>query len=104
MSTFDSTPGGEILVCEAPAGSIGVDGWLEQDAVWLTQRQMSELFETSVDNVGLHLKNVFGDGALEDAATTEDFSVVQSQGGRRGCRNLKHYNLVLGYAKASAWF
>jgi prophage maintenance system killer protein len=93
MSTSDKTPGGEILVYEALDGSIRVDVRLEQDTVWLTQRQMSELFETSADNVGLHLKNVFSDAELEETATTEDFSVVQSEGGREVRRNLKHYNL-----------
>ena len=55
-----------------------VDVRLDQETVWLTQRQMSEVFRTSSDNVGLHLKNVFTDGELEESATTEDFSVVQT--------------------------
>jgi hypothetical protein len=61
--------------------------------VWLTQRQMSELFESSTDNIGLHLKNIFADSELRESATTEDFSVVQSEGGRRVHRRVKHYNL-----------
>ena len=55
-----------------------MDVRLDQETVWLTQRQMAELFQTSTDNVGLHLKNVFTDGELEESATTEDFSVVQT--------------------------
>ena len=70
-----------------------VDVRLEQDTVWLTQRQMSELFATSIDNVSLHLKNIFSESELEESATTEDFSVVQSEGRRRIRRQLKHYNL-----------
>jgi prophage maintenance system killer protein len=86
-------PRGEVLVYEAPDGAARVDVRLERDTVWLTQRQMAELFDTSTDNVGLHLKNIFADLELEEAATTEDFSVVQTEGRRRVRRQVKHYNL-----------
>jgi len=66
---------------------------LEHETVWLTQRQMAELFDTSTDNVSLHLQNVFSDGELGEQATTEDFSVVQTEGRRKVTRTLKHYNL-----------
>lgn len=93
MSTPGNTPGGEVLVYEAADGSVRVDVRLERDTVWLTQRQMSELFETTPENVLMHLKNVFGDGELEEAATAKDFLVVQTEGNRQVRRNLKHYNL-----------
>ncbi|MDA8119653.1 MAG: virulence protein RhuM/Fic/DOC family protein [Gammaproteobacteria bacterium] len=70
-----------------------MDVRLERDTVWLTQRQMSEVFETTPENVLMHLKNVFGDGELEEFATTKEFLVVQSEGRRQVRRNLKHYNL-----------
>jgi len=87
------TPGGEVLVYEAPDGGVRVEVKLNRDTVWLTQRQMADLFDTSTDNVGLHLKNIFTDSELEEAATTEDFSVVQSEGKRRVRRQVTHYNL-----------
>ena len=86
-------PGGEVLVYEVPDGGVRVEVKLDHDTVWLTQRQMADLFDTSTDNVGLHLKNVFSDSELDEAATTEDFSVVQSEGKRRVRRQVKHYNL-----------
>src|SRR5579883_2346165 len=58
-----------------------------------TQRQMAELFESSPDNISLHLKNIFENKELEESATTEDSSVVQIEGNRRIRRQLKHYNL-----------
>ena len=88
-----SLPGGEIQVYETPDGVVRVEVRLERETVWLTQRQMAELFDTSADNVGLHLKNIFADGELEEVATAEDFSVVQLEGRRRVQRRLKHYNL-----------
>ncbi len=87
------SPGGEILVYEAPDGAVRVEVKLDRDTVWLTQRQMADLFDTSTDNVGLHLNNIFADSELEEIATTEDFSVVQSEGKRRAQRKVKHCNL-----------
>jgi hypothetical protein len=86
-------PGGEVLVYETPDGEVRVDVRLDRDTVWLTQRQMADLFDSSTDNIGLHLKNIFADNELGEAVTTEDFSVVQSEGNRRVRRQVKHYNL-----------
>lgn len=66
---------------------------LEGETVWLTQRQMADLLDTSTDNIGLHLKNIYTIDELEESATTEDFSVVQAEGSREVKRRIKHYNL-----------
>jgi prophage maintenance system killer protein len=66
---------------------------LDKDTVWLSQAQMAMLFDTSADNISLHLKNIFLQGELDEAATTEEFSVVRDEGKRRVQRQLKHYNL-----------
>lgn len=50
--------------------------------VWLSQREMAQLFDVSTDNISLHLKNIYGDGELTREATTEESSVVQIEGGR----------------------
>ena len=89
----ESRPGGEVVVYEAPDGEVSLDVRLEQETVWLTQRQMADVFRTSLDNISLHLKNVFADGELDRGATTEDFSVVRSEGDRRVRRRIRHYNL-----------
>ena len=69
-------PGGEVLVYEAPDGGVRVEVKLDRDTVWLTQRQMSEPFEATPENVLMHLKNIFADGELEAAATAKDFLVL----------------------------
>lgn len=73
----------------------------EQETVWLTQRQMIELFGTSKENVLMHLKNVYKDRELEEVATTKDYLVVQGEGKRQVKRQLQHYNLdaiiLVGY-------
>lgn len=66
---------------------------LEGETVWLTQAQMAELFDTSTDNISLHLKNIYAEKELQESATTEDFSVVRQEGVRQVKRQLKHYNL-----------
>ena len=64
----------------------------ENETVWLTQKEMSILFETSVDNIGLHIKNIINDGEL-DESTTEESSVVQTEGNRQIKRTINFYNL-----------
>lgn len=65
----------------------------QRDTVWLTQQQMADLFETSSDNISLHLRNIFTDGELNEEATAEDSSVVRQEGKRQVTRKLRHYNL-----------
>ena len=81
----------DISIYEGSGGTIEVR--VEQETVWLTQRQMAELFDSTTDNIGLHLKNIYIDNELEEVVTTEEYSVVQREGGRQVRRNLKHYNL-----------
>jgi hypothetical protein len=65
----------------------------KQQTVWLSQREMAELFAVSTDNVGLHLKNIFKDGELIREATAEESSVVQIEGSREILRPVTLYNL-----------
>lgn len=84
-------PNNDIAIYEGPGGRVEVR--VDRETVWLTQRQMAELFDSSTDNVGLHLKNIYADRELEEPATTEEYSVVQSEGARQVRRTVKHYNL-----------
>ena len=88
-----ATLGGEIVVYETEGGEARVDVRFDRDSVWLTQRQMADLFETSTDNISLHLTNIFSTQELEREATTEDSSVVRTEGSRQVRRTLTHYNL-----------
>ena len=64
-----------------------------KESVWCTQKAMAQLFDCSSDNIGLHLKNIYETGELAQEATTEYFSVVQTEGERQVNRKLKFYNL-----------
>ena len=84
---------GQIAIYQTDDGQTRIDVRFEQDSVWLTQRQMSEVFDTTPENILMHLKNIFRDAELDESATTKDFLVVQTEGKRRVERNLKHYDL-----------
>jgi len=83
----------EIVIYEDAEGQERVQVLLEGETVWLTQRQMSELFETTPENILMHLKNIFAETELVEPATTKDFLVVQTEGKRQVSRTIKHYNL-----------
>lgn len=74
-------------------GEIEISISIKEDTIWLSQSQISELFETSTDNVSLHLKNIYKEKELDEDSTTEDFSVVRQEGKRKVKRTLKHYSL-----------
>ena len=82
-----------IEIYQTADGQTQVAVRFEKETVWLSQAQMAVLFDTGSDNISLHLKNIFIENELDEAATTEDFSVVQSEGKRQVKRRLKHYNL-----------
>lgn len=84
---------GEIVIYTASDGNIQTEVRLQAETLWLTQRKMAELFDKDSDTIGLHLRNIYAEGELEESATTEDFSVVQREGRRNVTRTLKHYNL-----------
>ena len=86
-------PGGEVADFESGDGKVRVDVRFDQETVWLTQRQMAEVFDTTSENVLMHLRNVFACGELEAEATTKEFLAVRIEGRRRVRRRLKHYNL-----------
>jgi len=83
----------EVVLYDTPDGHVSVDVRFERETVWLTQRQMAEVFDTSSDNVSLHLKTIYSSRELDAQSTAEDFSVVQAEGRRQVRRSIKHYNL-----------
>ncbi|TCT15207.1 Fic/DOC family protein [Bibersteinia trehalosi] len=82
-----------IEIYQSQDGKTQVSVQFDKETVWLSQAQMASIFDTSSDNISLHLKNIFAEGELDENATTEDFSVVRQEGKRQVTRQLKHYNL-----------
>ena len=83
----------KIIIYQTDDGTTSIDVRLEQDTVWLTQAQMVELFQTTKQNVSLHLGNVYKEGELDRASTVKDYLTVQTEGKRKVSRWVKYYNL-----------
>lgn len=83
----------EIVLYQAEGHPVPVEVRYMNETFWLTQAEMAELFDCTSDNISLHLKNVFGERELDEAATVEEISVVQQEGARQVSRNRKIYNL-----------
>lgn len=83
----------KIILYETEDGRILLDVKLENETVWLTQAQMAELFETTKQNVSLHINNIYKEKELEQTPTVKDFLTVQQEGNRSISRRIKYYNL-----------
>ena len=93
MTEQNENSRGEIILYQAQDGTVELDVRLERESLWLNQKQMSLLFDKDTDTIGLHLRNIFKEGELEESATTEEYSVVQIEGQRKISRKVRFYNL-----------
>lgn len=82
-----------IIMYQSEDGTTKIDVRLENKTVWLTQAAMAELFQTTKQNISLHLRNIFSDGELERHATVKEYLTVQNEGNREVQRSLEYYNL-----------
>ena len=83
----------KVIIYQTEDGSLEIQTHLENETVWLSQKQMAELFDKDSDTIGLHLKNIYLTGELQEKATTEKYSVVQKEGKREVKRKIQIYNL-----------
>ena len=72
----------EITLYQTEDGQTKVEVRLEEETVWLSQVQMADLFQTTKQNISLHIKNVFEEGELEKISTVKDYLTVQKEGVR----------------------
>ena len=71
----------ELIFYTSNDGSVQLDAHLERETIWLSQKQMALLFEKDSDTIGLHIRNIYKEGELDEAATTEESSVVHDKNG-----------------------
>ena len=102
MNEFNNS----IIIYQPHADQPAIDVRLEGETVWLSQRQMGELFDVDVRTISEHLSNVFSSGELEKEATIRKFRIVRREGTRDVTRSVEHYNLdaiiSVGYRVKSA--
>jgi hypothetical protein len=82
-----------VVLYTSPDGKVMVNALVKDETLWMTQAGMAELFGCTIENIVMHLKNIYGEGELQDTATAKDFLVVRKEGRRNVSRALKHYNL-----------
>jgi len=90
---YIATPGGEFLLYQTEDGQTRVECRFADETLWLAQAGMAELFQTTPQNVTLHLKAIFAEGELDPGATCKDYLQVRQEGARQVSRMVKHYNL-----------
>ena len=83
----------KIVIYQTEDGQTQIDVRLENETVWLTQAQMVELFQTTKQNVSLHLNNLYKEGELEKEGTVKEYLTVQQEGKRTVSRTVKYYDL-----------
>ena len=95
-----------FLIYSLPNNQVRVDVFVQNETFWLTQKAMAALFETTPQNITIHLKNIYEAGELDENSTCKDFLQVQKEGSRMVERNQKFYNLdaiiSVGYRVNSA--
>ncbi|MBM4076484.1 MAG: virulence RhuM family protein, partial [Planctomycetes bacterium] len=86
-------PSGEFILYQTADGQTRIEVRMEHETVWLTQRDMAELFQTTVPNINQHLSSIYDEGELEKAATVKRYLIVRTEGNREVSRTVDHYNL-----------
>lgn len=90
-----------IVIYQLEDGKTKIDVKLDGETVWLSQQQMAELYDTTKQNISLHIKNIFEEEELDEDSTVKEFLTVQQEGNRSVERKAKYYNLdmiiSLGY-------
>jgi hypothetical protein len=80
----------DIRIYQSDDGRTEVQVKFDNETVWLSQRQMTQLFDKDTDTISLHLKNIFESGELDELSTTEESSFVQKKGNPSIQRQFKH--------------
>ena len=85
----------EIILYQTEDGQTKVEVRMEGETVWLSLNQLAELFQTTKQNISLHIKNIYSEAELQEAATVKEYLTVQKEGNRSVKRALDYYNLDL---------
>jgi hypothetical protein len=96
----------KLILYKDDEGKVSVNTRFADEDVWLTQDQLAEIYQTTQENISMHISNIYADGELEKEGTYKKFLLVRQEGKRKVRRNIDHYNLdviiALGYKVQSA--
>ncbi|MBB6240190.1 hypothetical protein HDC90_004855 [Pedobacter sp. AK013] len=82
-----------FILYQTQGGAVSLSVLLNDETIWLTQKMLAELFQTTPQNITIHLKNIFDEGELNEESTCKEFLQVQQEGNRKVSRSSKFYNL-----------
>ena len=82
-----------VVVYRTDDNTLQLDVQVAEETVWLSQQQMASLFNSTIPNVSIHIRNIFKEGELDKWATVKNFLIVQHEGNRQVTRNVLYYNL-----------
>jgi len=85
--------GGNILIYQSEQGQTKIEVRLEGETLWLSQAGLAELYQTTKQNISLHIQNIYDEGELAEDSTVKEYLTVQNEGSRQISRQVKHYNL-----------
>lgn len=98
---IEHSPEGEFLLYQTEDGHTRIECRLQNETLWLSQKDLAELFQTTKQNVSLHLQHIYEEGELSPESTVKKYLTVQTEGNRQVSRPLDHYNLdailAIGY-------
>jgi len=89
----EKPPGGELLLYRTEDGRTRLECRFDEGTIWLSQALIAQLFQISIPNVNMHLRNIFAEGELGERATIKDYLIVRQEGARMVSRSLRHYRL-----------
>ena len=92
MQTYGQT-NESVVIYQSADNAVRLDVQLAEETVWLTQQQMTVLFDSTVPNISMHIRNIFKEEELVKEATVKNFLIVQNEGGRAVTRQVQCYNL-----------
>lgn len=101
MNTKQDPPGGEVVVYRTEDGRSRILVTIEDETAWMTQVMLAELYETTVPNINIHIRNILKEGELSTEGTIKEYLMVRQEGSRQVQRPVKFYNLdmilAIGY-------
>jgi hypothetical protein len=103
---MDELQKGEILIYQTEKGETKIDVFMEDGIIWLSQKQISQLYQKGVNTINEHIKHIFEDKEIDEESTIRKFRIVQKEGNREITREVEYYNLnmilAIGYRVRSS--
>ena len=91
----------QVLFYKSEDGKSRIEVRLDDGTVWLTQARIAELYQTSIPNINIHIRNIFNDEECIPASTIKEYLIVRTEGSRKVERSIEYYNfdmiLAIGY-------